>query len=231
MVALIVGPTQRHRFEIHKQLLIDESRRFRLLFGGSRFDAQPGMITYSLPEIDPIIFHKLYEWLYVGNTQPIAQSLVIFRLNSEETGIQSMLKLYLAAYALEFIELENLAMDLLGNGYYVSDMYPSNEDIELAYNKTGPGSGLRRYMARAFSQKLLTSIAGPPLNELRGILTRQPSLATDIVLQSLGTLTNGLRRTEDLTTCEFHSHYRGDPCPTSRISFNTIDYVYATGSI
>jgi hypothetical protein len=226
MVTLIIGPTQEHRFKIHKQLLIDGSPHFRQLFG-----TQPGMTTHTLRQIEPVIFDMFFKWLYAGNNQSYAQPLVVSRRNSGENGIQLMIKLYLVAYALEFRELENLAMDLLGNGYYLSDTYPSMEDIELAYISTGPGSGLRRYMARAYHQKLSASTAGPSFTELVSYFDRQPSLAADIVLLWHSTSTNDLQRTEDLTTCKFHSHYRDDPCPTSQISFNAIDYVYATGSI
>lgn len=45
----------------------------------------------------PTTFHILYRWLYVGNTQSIAQLIVLFRLNRRQTDIQSMLKLYLSS--------------------------------------------------------------------------------------------------------------------------------------
>jgi hypothetical protein len=224
MVQLMVGSGQ-HRviFEMHKQALSDESLYFRKLFA-----ARPGLNTHSLPDIDPATFVFVYKWLY-GNRKSIAQFIVLGRINCEQEGIRTMIGLYFVAYHLQFTLIEDLAMELLGNGYFHSDLYPSNEDIERAYTKTEPGSALCRYMARQFQQKILTSSAGPSLNELHGLLNRQPSLAVDFVLQSRGVLTNGLWRTETLTVCEFHAHPRGDPCPTGQLTFTSIDYAYATG--
>ena len=224
MVQLMVGSGQyRAVFEMHKQLLSDESLYFRKLFV-----ARPGLNTHSLPDINPATFVFVYKWLY-GNRKSIAQFIVLGRINCEQEGIRAMLELYFVAYHLQFTLIEDLAMELLGNRYFHSDLYPSNEDIERAYNKTEPGSALRRYMARQFQQKILTSTAGPSLGELHGLLNRQPSLAVDFVLQSRGVLTNGLWRTETLTVCEFHAHPRGDPCPTDLLTFTSIDYAYATG--
>jgi hypothetical protein len=231
MVLLLVGGGQhgggQHcvAFEVHKQVLNDESHYFHELFA-----TNPGLTRHSLPDINPVTFKMVHKWLY-GNRKSIVQFIVLSRLNCEEAGIESMLNLYFIAYHLRFTPLEDLAMDLLGNGYYRSDMRPSVEDIELAYAKTESGSPLRRYMVRQFQQQILTSTSGPPAGELHDLLTRlPPSFAMDFVLQSRGVLTNGLWQVEVLPVCEFHSHHRGDPCPTGRLSFNCIDHAYATGS-
>ena len=54
-----------------------------------------------------------------------------------------MIDIYLVAYKLLIASLEDLAMELLGNDYYRSDLYLTVEEIELAYSMTSPGSALR----------------------------------------------------------------------------------------
>jgi BTB/POZ domain len=224
LIQLMVG-SRDHRviFEIHKQVLCDESIYFRKLFS-----AKPGLDIHCLPDVDPTAFVFVYKWLY-GDRKSISQFIVVGRANCEAKGIRAMIELYFMAYHLHITPLEDLAMELLGNGYYRSDLYPTNEDIEHAYTKTEPGSALRQYMARQFQQRILTSIAGPPLDELHNLLRRHPELAMDFVLQSRGVLKNGLWRTETLMVCDFHAHPRGAPCPTRRLTFSSIDYAYGTG--
>ncbi|KAE9371333.1 hypothetical protein N431DRAFT_558880 [Stipitochalara longipes BDJ] len=223
MVQILVGPGHNCvAFEIHKQVLNDESVYFRELFA-----AQPGLTSHSLPEIEPSCFTVVHKWLY-GNRKAIAQFIVLERLNCDD-GIRAMLKLYYLAYHLQFTSIEDFAMNLLGNGYFRSDLCPSNKEIEQAYERTDPGSALRQYMVRQFQQKILTSTAGPTLDELHGLLSRQPALAMDFVSQSRGVLTNGLWRTEAVSVCDFHAHPRDEPCATSKLTFNCIDYAYITG--
>jgi len=80
-----------------------------------------------------------------------------------------MIDVYLIAYKLMIASLEDLAMELLGNGYYKSDLYPTVEEIELAYSMTSPGSALRAYMLRQFQYMIFTSTVGPSRDELYGL--------------------------------------------------------------
>jgi hypothetical protein len=154
----------------------------------------------------------------------MAQDIVLQRLNVGRAGIEAMLSFYLVVYHLGITPLEDVAMDMIGNGYYKSKLIPTNGDIELAYEKTGPESALRCYMARQFQQKILTSTAGPSKEELNDLLSRHPALAIHFVVQSRGVLTNGLWRTEVLPTCEFHEHGDEDPCPNGQLGFKWVDY-------
>jgi hypothetical protein len=175
-----------------------------------------------MPNIDPVTFLRVHQWLYHGNTKSIAQEIVLGHLNRGRIGIREMIDVYLVAYELIIPSLEDLAMELLGNGYYRSDFYPTTGDIELAYSKTFPGSALRAYMLRQFRYMIFTSAAGPSCDELDGLLSRNKVIAKDFVLQSQGVLTRRLSRTEVLTICEFHIHPRSEPCPTGHHSFRCI---------
>lgn len=215
---LIVGARQQH-FEIHKQLLNDKSVYFRDLF-----ITRPDLTSHNLPDIDPVTFGKIHQWLYYGNTKSIAQEFALGRLNCGRVGTRQMIEVYIIANHLEITSLEDLAMELLGNGYMRSNLYPNIDDIELAYTKTSPGSALCAYMARHFQHMILTSTNRISLEELGGLLTRHPILAIQIVLRSQGVLNGGLSPTEVLTICEFHNHPRDQPCPTGHHSFNCIIY-------
>jgi hypothetical protein len=164
MFCLIVRPRQR-RFEIYKELLNDKSLYFRDVV----FVAQPDPNSLSLPNIDPVPFLRLHQWLYHGNTKSIAQEIVPGHLQCGRIGIREMIDVHLVAYKLMIASLGNLAMELLGNGYYRSDLYPTMEEIELAYSMTPPASALRAYMLRQFQYMIFTSTISPCRDKLYGL--------------------------------------------------------------
>jgi hypothetical protein len=80
MINPLVGPRPQ-RFQFHKQLLNGKSISFRGVFV-----AHPDCVSFDLPNIDPVTFLKVHQWLYPGNTKSVAEEIALGFLNYGRIG-------------------------------------------------------------------------------------------------------------------------------------------------
>jgi hypothetical protein len=219
IVALYVGP-QRECFEIPAKILSDNSSFFRDLFARN-----PGQNVFRLLDTNAVAFGKLHEWLY-GDPSVIAKGITLGALNCGELGIQEMLEAYIAARKLKFTALEDLAMGLLGLGYYSSNIQPSSAHFELAHRETSQDSKLRFYLAISFYYSMMNwEQHGPSANTLT-VARQYPQLQDEFFSMCRDTmLTKGrLWKPEPVWSCaicEFHNHPKEEYCWASSHSFVT----------
>jgi hypothetical protein len=185
-----------------------------------------------LPFRDPDAFAFIFEWLYRQNItafpdlssgRAIAPALKgTPQFIRQSKAISNLIKVYSLALLWEMPELSDLIMNQLGNFYFWTRRWPSQEEFCAAYRQTHSDCGLRKLMARTYNYMLLmyddNTISLGDLSttkELIGLAEKIPSLKEDSFTGLRGLMSEGSTRLlypgYD-KICDHHTHEQQEVC-------------------
>lgn len=167
LIVVLVGPEEK-RFDIAKNLLIDNSVYFRRFFA-----AHPSSHMHNLEHVDAAAFAKVELWLSHSDLGSPSSCRSVSREVALASGgtkiIAELINIYAAAYDLGVTSLQDVCMELLGTTYHRSNTLPSCTHLVLAYTKAQAKSALRIYTAKAFHHKVMTSPDEPSAERLHDL--------------------------------------------------------------
>ncbi|KAK4695162.1 hypothetical protein P7C71_g2538, partial [Lecanoromycetidae sp. Uapishka_2] len=134
-VHVLVGPTKQD-FGIHKGLLCHHSRFFVKAFNGSFSEASKRIV--ELPEDNVGIFSIVYTWLYSGQ--------LLQAKDGEDVACSSdqIVDLFVFGDKYDMSTLCNTVVDWIIDRFEKENRIPNSSTIAPAYEKTLPGSNLRK---------------------------------------------------------------------------------------
>jgi hypothetical protein len=178
------------------------------------FAVNPGWNAYDIPDINPQCLRIILSWLYHGNDISTVRAITSMRLNYDD-GIRDMIDIYIVAHKLKFLVIEELAIGILGLGYYSGGFGPRARDIYTAYRDTEANSGLRCYIAVSLCYSMLfwAEGQGPPADVI-AVMQFIPELQADFSRMNAEVYGRQSRPipVEDHPICNFHYHPRGAFC-------------------
>jgi hypothetical protein len=192
-----------------------------------------------LPTGDPDAFSFVFEWLYRQNVTASPELSSVQAITPAQEGtlksirhsnaISTLIKVYGLALLWEMTELLDLIMNQLGNLYFWSYRWPSQEEFCAAYSHTRPNCGLRKFMARSYNYILLMyhdhsrSLGDlSTTKKLVSLADNVPSLKEDSFDRLRGLMSEGSTRLLDPgldMVCDYHTHGKQETCRFKGISF------------
>lgn len=203
MVDLYVRPEKVY-FRVHKNMVCKVEYFHKMLHGGF---TEASSSSANFPDDCSVAFDVL-SWIYHGTLRRLEIVDVVGNTYRTNWVIPET---YALAEKLCLPELQDLIMSTAMEWWRSSNLVPTNDLVDIAYQKTSQNSPLRKYMVRVFGWRLLKCRAEYcSTASLHSLLKENDDLSIDFL-----TL---LRQGHDFqfpglySNCEFHCHANNKVC-------------------
>lgn len=211
MVDIYVGPSSRH-FHLHKTVLCSKVPYFHKMFNSEFIEAHEGKTT--LPEEDEDAFILFVEWVYSGHFT----AFDITHHVPDGGPFLARILLYGFAEKICLSPLMDYTITSLKSNYHHYKRSPSQTAMKRAYQCTGPGSLLRKFMAMNLHHQI---VAAAPMNwptiQLYGVMMECSELGIDTLNLMRQTLSKEMKSLKSLSVCLFHVHADEERCDLKEI--------------
>ncbi|PMD18101.1 hypothetical protein NA56DRAFT_258582 [Hyaloscypha hepaticicola] len=212
IVQLVVG-SDRKIFSVHKKLLCSVSEFFDKALTGRFAEASSNQM--DLPEDHPAIVSMFISWLYTEDLK-----FDMYECD-ENSGVTTLIDLYVFADAKRCNALKNAAMDTLQDGLYRSHLFLCLSHVELVFEKTctNEEAPIRCFFVEALAQGVREKFW--EVEDLSNLFRSHPEVLSDYLRLQMCSSVPELYGAVDLYRrggsekygiCAFHVHAEGETC-------------------